>query len=99
MLRRQWPEHADRLCLEWALTLTAKGLWLQAADIIWSLPTERERAAQWFLAAEATGGHLAIRVLVKSAILLPDTLLAYGPEPSVDPACKQNYRVVAAYVG
>lgn len=79
MLRKTWPEHADRLHLEWALTLTAKGLWLQAVDVIWSLPTERERAAQWLLAAEAAGGRLAIRALAKRAILLPDTLLAYGP--------------------
>jgi hypothetical protein len=79
MLQEKWPESADRLRLEWAETLTRKGLWLQAVDVIWSLPAERERATQWLLNTEAAGGRLAIGALVKRAILLPDTLLAYGP--------------------
>ncbi|MFS2069674.1 bpX6 domain-containing protein [Pseudomonas sp. CT11-2] len=78
MLQEKWPESADRLRLEWAEALTGKGLWLQAVDVIWSLPAERERAAQWLLNAEAAGGRLAIGALVKRAILLPDTLVAYG---------------------
>ncbi|WP_338474756.1 bpX6 domain-containing protein [Pseudomonas sp. MS646] len=77
LLEKKWPEAAARLRLEWALALTEKGLWLQAVDVIWSLPAERERAAQWLLAAEAAGGSLAIGALVKRAILLPDTLTAY----------------------
>lgn len=78
MLQDRWPESADRLRLEWAESLTGKGLWLQAVDVIWSLPAERERAAQWLLNAEAAGGRLAVGALVKRAILLPDTLVAYG---------------------
>jgi hypothetical protein len=77
LLEKKWPEAAARLRLEWALALTEKGLWLQAVDVIWSLPAERERAAQWLLAAEASGGSLAIGALVKRAVLLPDTLTAY----------------------
>lgn len=78
MLQAKWPESADRLRLEWAEALTGKGLWLQAVDVIWSLPAERARAAQWLLNAEAAGGRLAIGALVKRAILLPDTLQAYS---------------------
>ncbi|TBV02234.1 bpX6 domain-containing protein [Phytopseudomonas dryadis] len=79
MLQEKWPESADRLRLEWAEALTGKGLWLQAVEVIWDLPGERERAAQWLLNAEAAGGRLAVGALVKRAILLPDTLAAYGP--------------------
>ncbi|MFL1501018.1 bpX6 domain-containing protein [Pseudomonas sp. O64] len=79
MLQAKSPQIADRLRLEWAESLIAKGLWLQAVDVIWSLPAERPRAAQWLLNAEAAGGRLAIGALVKRAILLPETLHAYGP--------------------
>jgi hypothetical protein len=78
-LQAKSPESANRLRLEWAQSLTEKGLWLQAVDVIWSLPAERGRAAQWLLNAEAAGGRLAIDALVKRAILLPETLHAYGP--------------------
>ncbi|SFH25069.1 bpX6 domain-containing protein [Pseudomonas sp. NFACC45] len=77
LLEKNWPDAAARLRLEWALALTEKGLWLQAVDVIWSLPAEHERATQWLLAAEAAGGSLAIGALVKRAILLPDTLSIY----------------------
>ncbi|MDN6860379.1 bpX6 domain-containing protein [Pseudomonas sp. CAN2814] len=79
LLQAKWPESANRLRLEWAEALTAKGLWLQAVEVIWELPEERERAAQWLLSAEEAGGTLAIGALVKRAVLLPDTLVAYGP--------------------
>lgn len=78
LLEAKWPEAAARLRLEWALALTEKGLWLQAVDVIWSLPAQRERATQWLLAAEAAGGSLAIGALVKRAVLLPDTLSTYA---------------------
>lgn len=78
LLQERWPEQAEQLRLEWAYHLTRQGLWLQAVDVIWSLPAERERAAQWLLAAEAAGGRLAAAALVKRAILLPDTLDAYA---------------------
>lgn len=77
MLQGKWPEAADKLRLEWAEALTSKGLWLQAVDVVWSLPAERERAAQWLLNVEAAGGSLAAAALVKRAILLPDTLGTY----------------------
>ncbi|UFH50806.1 hypothetical protein [Pseudomonas sp. KNUC1026] len=76
LLESKQPETANRLRLEWAQALTDKGLWLQAVEVIWSVPGQRERAAQWLLAAEAAGGSLAIGALVKRAILLPDTLVA-----------------------
>jgi hypothetical protein len=77
LLEKKWPQAAARLRLEWALALTEKGLWLQAVDVIWSLPAEHERATRWLLAVEAAGGSLAIGALVKRAALLPDTLSAY----------------------
>lgn len=79
LLQAKQPQIADRLRLEWAESLIAKGLWLQAVEVVWSLPQERPRAAQWLLDAEAAGGRLAIGALVKRAILLPQTLEAYGP--------------------
>lgn len=78
LLEKRWPEASARLRVEWALALTDKGLWLQAVDAIWSLPTERKRAGRWLLAAEAAGGSLAMGALVKRAILLPDTLASCG---------------------
>lgn len=77
MLQGKWPEIANKLRLEWAEALTSKGLWLQAVEVIWNLPDERERAARWLLDAEAAGGGLAAAALVKRAILLPDTLETY----------------------
>lgn len=78
MLQEKWPANADALRLEWARALVEKGLWLQAVEVIWSLPAEREQATQWLLNAEAAGGRLAMGALVKRAVLLPDTLVAYG---------------------
>lgn len=78
MLEAKQPQIADRLRLEWAESLVAKGLWLQAVEVVWSLPEERPRAAQWLLNAEAAGGRLAMEALVKRAILLPQTIDAYG---------------------
>ncbi|MFJ2319565.1 bpX6 domain-containing protein [Pseudomonas sp. NPDC087817] len=78
LLQGKWPESADRLRLEWAESLTRKGLWLQAVEVIWPLSAERKRAAQWLLDAEAAGGALALGALVKRAALLPDTLQAYA---------------------
>nr|WP_314526068.1 bpX6 domain-containing protein [uncultured Pseudomonas sp.] len=79
LLQAKQPQIAERLRLEWAESLIAKGLWLQAVEVVWSLPDERPRAAQWLLDAEASGGRLAMGALVKRAILLPQTLEAYGP--------------------
>ncbi|KAF1030812.1 MAG: hypothetical protein GAK37_01099 [Pseudomonas sp.] len=98
LLKAKWPDAADRLRVEWAESLLAQGLWLEAVDVIWSLPAERERAAQWLLNAEAAGGRLAIGALVKRAILLPQTLEAYGPwvEQLRDDPLRFNERGVLA---
>ncbi|NWA02458.1 bpX6 domain-containing protein [Pseudomonas gingeri] len=76
-LQAQWPQTAERLRLEWADMLVGQGDWLDAVDVIWALPGERERARQWLLNAEAAGGTLAAAALVKRAVLLPDTLAVY----------------------
>ncbi len=98
LLQDKAPESADRLRLEWAEALTGKGLWLQAVEVIWSLPAERHRAAQWLLDAEAAGGQLAIGALVKRASLLPDTLDAHGQRIQLlrdDPARHAERAVLA----
>ncbi|MDE1168079.1 MAG: bpX6 domain-containing protein [Pseudomonas sp.] len=76
-LEAKWPEQAGRLRLEWAQALAAQGQWLMAVDVVWSLPQERARAADWLRSAEAGGERLAAEALVKRALLLPDTLQAY----------------------
>ena len=78
MLQEKSPLFAERLRLEWAESLARKGLWLQAVEALWPLTAERQRATQWLLNAEAAGGSLAVGALVKRAILLPDTLIAYA---------------------
>jgi hypothetical protein len=80
LLQDKSPFYAERLRLEWAESLARKGLWLQAVEVVWPLPAERERATQWLLNAEMAGGSLALGALVKRAILLPDTLLAYADQ-------------------
>jgi hypothetical protein len=80
MLQDKWPQHAARLRLEWAESLARKGLWLQAVEAVWPLTAERGQATQWLLNAEKAGGSLAVGALVKRAILLPDTLLAYADQ-------------------
>ncbi|WP_064118332.1 bpX6 domain-containing protein [Pseudomonas fluorescens] len=80
LLQDKSPLYAERLRLEWAESLARKGLWLQAVEVVWPLPAERERATQWLLNAEMAGGSLALGALVKRAILLPDTLLAYADQ-------------------
>ncbi|WP_116520746.1 MULTISPECIES: bpX6 domain-containing protein [Achromobacter] len=73
-MQEKWPEAANRLRMEWAEMLCARGDWLEAVEAIWPLPEERERAAQWLCLAERAGGGLSARALVKRAMLLPDTL-------------------------
>ncbi len=97
-MESKWPEHAQRLRLEWADTLADKGEWIKAVDVIWSLTHERPRAAQWLLNAEAGGEKLAAEALVKRAMLLPDTLQAYEPyltELRNDPARKPERLAIA----
>ncbi|MET1077283.1 MAG: bpX6 domain-containing protein [Pseudomonas sp.] len=78
MLQDKWPDVANRLRLEWAEMLGARGEWLEAVEAIWSLTQERERACHWLRQAESAGGTLSGRALVKRALLLPDTLQAYA---------------------
>ncbi|MBX8554257.1 hypothetical protein K5D56_01545 [Pseudomonas cichorii] len=97
-MESKWPEHAQRLRLEWAEALADKGEWIKAVDVIWSLTHERPRAAQWLLNAEAGGEKLAAQALVKRAMLLPDTLQAYESfltELRNDPARKTERLAIA----
>jgi len=73
-LGAKWPQAAARLREEWARSLAAKGEWLAAVDALWPLENQRALAVDWLLQAEAEGGTLGARALVKRAVLLPDTL-------------------------
>ncbi|WP_346842156.1 bpX6 domain-containing protein [Metapseudomonas otitidis] len=78
MLQTKWPQVADRLRMEWAEMLVARGDWLKAVDVAWPIPEARDRAVQWLSQAEAAGGSLGTEALVTRAALLPDTLEAYA---------------------
>jgi hypothetical protein len=73
-LEKRWPEAAARLRAEWAQALATQGDWLGAVEAIWPLTAQRTLAVDWLLAAEAAGGQLGARALVKRAVLLPETL-------------------------
>src|SRR3989338_444739 len=74
MLQDKWPEAASRLRLEWAEMLGARGEWLEAVEVVWNLPQERERASQWLRHAASAGGGLLSRVPVKHTMRLAGTL-------------------------
>ncbi len=78
LLEKRWPEAADRLRLEWAESLVARGLLLQAVHVVWRLESARTRAAEWLHIAEAGGGVMAARALALRAQCLPDTLAAHA---------------------
>lgn len=78
MLEKKWPDPAKRLRLEWAEALAAQCDWLAAVEAVWPLSEHRDKARAWLASAEAGGGQLAARALVKRAVLLPDTLDAYA---------------------
>lgn len=78
LMEKKQPSLAAQLRLEWAEALVAKGEWLAAVEVVWSLPGARDAAAEWLLRAEAAEGELAARALVQRAQLLPDTLAHYG---------------------
>jgi hypothetical protein len=72
-LETRWPDPARRLRQEWAQALAQQGDWLGAVDAIWPVENQRAQAVQWLESAEAAGGRLGARALVKRAVLLPDT--------------------------
>ncbi|MCQ4164116.1 bpX6 domain-containing protein [Tahibacter harae] len=74
LLEGQHPELAAQLRLEWGRSLVARGDWLAAVETVWPLPSQRELATQWLLAAEKAGAELGARALVQRAVLLPDSL-------------------------
>lgn len=76
LLDKRWPDAAMQLRREWAESLVARGLRLEAVHVAWPLESERGRAAEWLDVAEAGGGALAARALALRAHWLPDTLPA-----------------------
>jgi hypothetical protein len=77
-LAAKWPDAAKRLRLEWAEALAVRGDWLQAVEVIWPIKEARDQAASWLRSAEAAGGALGARGLVRRAALLPDTMGRYA---------------------
>ena len=76
-LAPKWPDAANRLRRDWGAALTARGEWLQAVDAVWPIEAARDQAADWLRSAEAAGGELGARGLVRRAALLPDTISAH----------------------
>jgi hypothetical protein len=97
-LEKKWPDTAAKLREEWAQALAAQGDWLRAVEAIWPLAARRELATGWLLSAEATGGALGARALVKRAMLLPDTLVDCATrleDLRDDPACHLERAAIA----
>ncbi len=80
LLEKRWPEPAARLRVEWAQSLAARGLALQAIRAIWPLAEERGRAAPWLAATAQAGGAIAARALAWRAQCWSDTLAAHVDE-------------------
>jgi hypothetical protein len=76
LLEKRWPDPAARLRIEWAQSLAARGLALQAIRAIWPLAAERAQAAPWLDVAAAAGGAIAARALAWRAQCWPETLEA-----------------------
>lgn len=73
-LEKRWPDAARRLRTEWAEALVQQGDWMGAVEAAWPVEELRTRSAEWLQAAEAAGGVLGARALVRRAQLLPDTM-------------------------
>ena len=80
LLEMRWPDAAAQLRKEWAQSLVERGLWLEAAHVVWRLESEQARAGQWLEIAEASGGAMAARALALRAQCLPDTLAAHAQQ-------------------
>lgn len=78
MLEKRWPDAATRLRGEWADSLAAQARWLDAAQALWPLASERSRAAEWLGHAEAAGGTLAARALAMRVQFQPESLASHG---------------------
>jgi len=77
LLSQRWPQPAAQLRSEWAETLTARGRWLEAVQVLWPLSGERARAAPWLDVAGAAGGSVAARALAWRAHGWPESLAAH----------------------
>jgi hypothetical protein len=63
---------ARELRLEWAATLAARGAYGAAADAIWPVEAERERARHWLERAIARGGISGARALARKLSLVDE---------------------------
>lgn len=71
--RRQSPQ-AAAMRLLWAEDLAWRGQLSEAAEAVWPLPDQRDKALAWLLEGERTGGVLGMRALLKKLALLPASL-------------------------
>lgn len=79
LLKQQSPILADKLRLDWALTLAERGEWLAAIDAIWPLKDSRHLAQKWFEYAEKTEEFNA-NIIIKRLILQPESINLYQDE-------------------
>ncbi|WP_409027496.1 bpX6 domain-containing protein [Janthinobacterium sp. SUN098] len=74
LLERRKSPQAPEMRLLWAEDLAMRGQLSEAAEAIWPLPEQQDKALAWLLEGERTGGVLGMRALLKKLALLPASL-------------------------
>ena len=74
LLERRRSPQAPEMRLLWAEDLALRGQLSEAAEAIWPLPEQQDKALAWLLEGERTGGALGMRALLKKLALLPASL-------------------------
>ena len=74
LLERRKSPQAPAMRLLWAEDLALRGQLSEAAEAIWPLPEQQDKALAWLLEGERTGGVLGMRALLKKLTLLPASL-------------------------
>ena len=74
LLERRKSPQAPEMRLLWAEDLALRGQLSEAAEAIWPLPEQQDKALAWLLEGERTGGVLGMRALLKKLALLPASL-------------------------
>ena len=74
LLERRRNPQAAQMRLLWAEDLALRGQLSEAAEAVWSLPQQRDKALAWLLEGERASGALGMRALLKKLALLPASL-------------------------
>ena len=75
LLEKSHAQEAAGMRKMWAQHLVEQGNLVEAAEVIWVLESERDKARIWLLQAEQAGGTLGVRALVRKLLLAPDSLM------------------------